>query len=193
MTDQDRDGRSLWAEALEDPTLAAKDKASINGIAPIKLDELLHSIEAQRDTYRKQRTTFKNPKGEVVVLSDIFAKVAKWIKKFVEVGDTAVQYDPGHAALPWAAVRFILQSSLNHAEQHGMILEGVEAITRVLAWSKIQESLYLGQTSEAVHLLKANIVRLYVTILSFLAKAYRFYRKRSRGKAATLLAIVSKT
>lgn len=27
------------------------------------------------------------------------------------IGDTIVQYDPGHAALPWAAVRFVLQVS----------------------------------------------------------------------------------
>lgn len=189
----DQNGSNLWAEALEHPDIAAKDKDSIKEIAPIKLDELLHSIETQRDTYRSQRTTCKGPKGEVVVLSDVFAKVAKWIKKFVEVGDLAMQYDLGHAALPWAAVRFILQTSLNHAEQHAMILEGVEKIARVLAWSKIQESLYLGQTSEAVHLLKAKLVRLYVTVLSFLATAYRFYRKRSRGKATTLLQIVSKT
>jgi len=31
-----------------------------------------------------------------------------WITKFKEVGDIAAQYDPGHAVLPWAGVRFIL-------------------------------------------------------------------------------------
>ena len=31
------------------------------------------------------------------------------MNKFKEVGDIAVQYDPGHAALPWAAIRFFLQ------------------------------------------------------------------------------------
>lgn len=193
MANQHQNGSDLWAEALTHPGLAAKDKDSIKGIAPIKLDELLHSVETQRDTYRNQRTTFKGPKGEVVVVSDIFAKVGEWIKKFVEVGDTAVQYDPGHAALPWAAVRLILQTSLNHAEQHAVILEGVETVARVLAWSKIQESLYLGQKAEAVHLLRADLVRLYVTVLSFLAKAYRFYCKRSTGKATAQCHIVSKT
>lgn len=27
----------------------------------------------------------------------------------MEVGDVAVSYDPGHAALPWALVRFLLK------------------------------------------------------------------------------------
>ena len=44
-----------------------------------------------------------------IVLRDIFAKVAAWIQTFVEAGDIAVQYDPGHAALPWALVRFLLK------------------------------------------------------------------------------------
>ena len=39
-------------------------------------------------------------KGETIVVSDIFAKITKWVKTFVAVGDTAVQYDPAHAALP---------------------------------------------------------------------------------------------
>ena len=29
--------------------------------------------------------------------------------KFKELGDIAVQYDTGHASLPWAGIRFILQ------------------------------------------------------------------------------------
>ena len=34
-----------------------------------------------------------------------------WMNKFKEIGDIAVQYDPVHAALPWAGVRFILMVS----------------------------------------------------------------------------------
>ena len=35
-------------------------------------------------------------------------RLVGWITKFKEVGDISVQYDPVHAALPWAGVRFIL-------------------------------------------------------------------------------------
>ena len=35
-------------------------------------------------------------------------RLVGWITKFREVGDIVVQYDPVHAALPWAGVRFIL-------------------------------------------------------------------------------------
>jgi hypothetical protein len=39
----------------------------------------------------------------------LFSKLVKWIDLFKQVGDVAVQYDPVHAVLPWAGVRFLLQ------------------------------------------------------------------------------------
>lgn len=44
-----------------------------------------------------------------MILRDIFDKLIKWIDIFKQVGDAAVQYDPVHAALPWAGIRFVLQ------------------------------------------------------------------------------------
>jgi hypothetical protein len=40
---------------------------------------------------------------------DLFGNILKWIDLFKQTGDTAVQYDPVHAALPWAGVWFLLQ------------------------------------------------------------------------------------
>jgi len=51
----------------------------------------------------------RNRNDEDVILRDLFGKMAKWVNKFKEVGDVAVQYDPVHAALPWTGVRFLLQ------------------------------------------------------------------------------------
>ncbi|KAI5840895.1 hypothetical protein BZA05DRAFT_242392 [Tricharina praecox] len=36
-------------------------------------------------------------------------KIGRWIQRFKDIGDIVVQYDPGHAALPWAGFRFLLQ------------------------------------------------------------------------------------
>jgi type IV secretory pathway VirB9-like protein len=58
---------------------------------------------------RAKQWTIKNRQGHKVILRDVFAKIATWIDKFKQVGDVAIQYDPGHAALPWAAIRFVLQ------------------------------------------------------------------------------------
>lgn len=47
--------------------------------------------------------------GKTVYLRDVCDKIILWINKFKEIGDIVMQYDPGHAALPWAAFRLLLQ------------------------------------------------------------------------------------
>jgi len=51
---------SLWAEALNHDDLDEKDRKRINNIkdlAPQVLSTFLLTVQAQRDTYQKQRTT----------------------------------------------------------------------------------------------------------------------------------------
>ena len=43
------------------------------------------------------------------ILRDLFGKLVKWLQRLKEIGDTVVQYDPVHAALPWAGVCFLLE------------------------------------------------------------------------------------
>jgi hypothetical protein len=38
-----------------------------------------------------------------------FEKFLNWMDRFKEIGDIVVQFDPVHAALPWAAVRLLLK------------------------------------------------------------------------------------
>jgi ankyrin repeat domain-containing protein 50 len=47
--------------------------------------------------------------GKEIILRDVAEKAVFWLNKFKEVGDIAVNFDPVHAALPWAGVRFLLQ------------------------------------------------------------------------------------
>ena len=53
----------------------------------------------------------KRKSGEIVILRELFRKVVKWLQRFKKIGDIVVQYDPVHAALPWAGVRFLLEVS----------------------------------------------------------------------------------
>lgn len=59
----------------------------------------------------KKQWRFKKPNGEVIILRDVVEKIIAWLDKFKIIGDLAMQYDVLHAALPWAAVRFVLQAS----------------------------------------------------------------------------------
>ena len=90
--------------------LSDKNKACINFSSTAKLDDLLAAvIDRKLECQQKQWTVERGPERNAIVLRDVFTKIATWIEKFVECGDCAVQYDSGHAALPWAAVRFLLK------------------------------------------------------------------------------------
>lgn len=73
------------------------------------LSDLLQLTEESRQECIKKRWRYTRKNGETVIFVDLFRKIFKWIDLFKQVGDMAVQYDPVHAALPWAGVRFILQ------------------------------------------------------------------------------------
>jgi len=50
--------------------------------------------------------------GEEIVMRDVGMKILRWLDRFKQIGDIIVQYDPGHAALPWAGFRFLLKVKL---------------------------------------------------------------------------------
>ena len=101
---------NLWDKAVD----ALKDKhkhnvdfqrADKNAI----LADILEEVQKKKQACIEGRLKYKRKNGEFLVLYDVYEKMVKWVTKFKEVGDIAVQYDPGHAALPWAAIRFFLQ------------------------------------------------------------------------------------
>ncbi|KAL1306480.1 hypothetical protein AAFC00_005175 [Neodothiora populina] len=94
----------LWQEALD--ALGEKDRSVIPGNFA-KPEELL--VEVSRYSSESKGKSIKLPNEEAFFVRDALEKVARWVKKFIEVGDAAVQYDLGHAALPWAAIRLVLQ------------------------------------------------------------------------------------
>lgn len=100
----------LWVRAAAQ--LDEQDRRTIDFSNPDKLKALadlqkLTTESKQRCIERRWKYTRKS--GETVILRDVFDKIVKWIDTFKQIGDTVVQYDPVHAALPWAGIRFVLQ------------------------------------------------------------------------------------
>lgn len=54
-----------------------------------------------------------------------------------------MQYDPVHAALPWAAVRFVLQVAVNDFETLDFALSSIERLVNYITISSIFEVQYL--------------------------------------------------
>lgn len=115
-----RDSSDLWAAALT--TLSEEDKKLVVFDGQHKLDvlsDLGHLVSNAKEDSIKKRWRFHRPgDGQTVILRDLFSKIVVWIDRFKEVGDIVVQYDPVHAALPWAGVRFLLQVCRSSAFSH---------------------------------------------------------------------------
>lgn len=110
----------LWQKAHD--ALRPKDKTVIPHNFATKPEDLVAEVE--KYIAQSKGKPIKLPNGENLFVRDVLQKVSRWIKKFVEVGDTIVQYDPGHAALPWALLRLVLQVRIliggnYHASAHG--------------------------------------------------------------------------
>lgn len=114
---------NIWANALDD--LIPIEQSCIRGHLNESSDpkDILLVTQTQKDETWKKRLSVKRRNGERVFIYDIFGKTAKWIQKFISVGDVAVQYDPAHAALPWAAIRFVLQACISDVQKCAFILE----------------------------------------------------------------------
>ncbi|KAI5813264.1 hypothetical protein BZA77DRAFT_346373 [Pyronema omphalodes] len=98
-------------------------------------------------------------------------KLLNWLDKFKEIGDIVVQYDPTHAALPWAAFRFILKICVDRHKTLDAIVDGLEHIASLIQRCTIYEIIYEKETSNASTNLRESILQLYVAVLKFFAKA----------------------
>ena len=107
----------IWALALE--KLSKEDRRQIAPEGQNQIDVLsdLRSLtEKAKDECIAKRWRFRRPgNGEVIILRDVFGKIVSWVNLFKQIGDNAVQYDPQHAALPWAGIRFVLQVQSSHS------------------------------------------------------------------------------
>ena len=88
-----------------------------------------------------------------IALRDVFTKAAKGIEKSVDLGEDIVQYDPGHAELPCATLRFLLRVRKGHLltafkvfvqgiNQQGLIVESADNTAKIVIQYGINRRLY---------------------------------------------------
>jgi hypothetical protein len=165
-----------WKKAYE--SLDDGVRASINLAKTSKIDILaavLKAADQKREICIHKQWKVKLPKGEVIIIRDVVEKIAKWVKLFVSVGDVAINYDPMTAALPWAAVRFILQAAINNTQVEGAMVADLEIISRIIARYKEFERIHLKRNSSLRQEIQDGLVRLYADTLRFLAAAVKYF------------------
>ncbi|KAL4918072.1 hypothetical protein BDW62DRAFT_201184 [Aspergillus aurantiobrunneus] len=118
-----------------------------------------------------------NHSGKTIVVREYLEKAALWVKRFVEVGDVCVQYDPAHASLPWGGIRFLLRVVISDIETMATTMESVEAVAAVITRYAIYERLYLGRASCVQGELEDAIKALYEDVLMYLLMARKYFMK----------------
>ena len=185
--------RRLWDEAaksLDDDDTSKIDKGILEG--HVSINEVGAIVQQKLEECTSKRWEFTRSNGQKIVLWKVLEKVMKWVNRFKEVGDLAVQYDPGHAALPWAVVRFVLQVSVSSVETFGHMLDGVELTTRIIAiYAEVERTCLRGVSKLKTHLANA-LVKLYAAVLTYLAKASHYFGQ-STGKRIFKGAFLSST
>ena len=185
----------LWAHAATE--LGEEDRHNINFSREKHqiLEELLVLAEGSEKKCIEKRWRYTRKSGETVILRDLFGKIVKWINIFKQIGDNAVQYDPVHATLPWAAVRFLLQVNtpllgllfvanarqiaVNDINQFAFVVENMTAIAQLIARYALFENLYLQQNTPAARELEKTVVQLYARVLIYLSKSKSYLEQNS--------------
>ena len=104
-------GKDLWAIALQSLSKVESENLVFTESKLVILESLSKDFIQQRDECEKKKLKFEI-RGRQIILRDLADKAITWIDKFKEIGDVAVNFDPIHAALPWAGIRFLLQVRL---------------------------------------------------------------------------------
>ncbi|XWW98909.1 hypothetical protein V2A60_006913 [Cordyceps javanica] len=148
------------------------------------IKDLLDATQRRKEECFKRKWKVKIA-GREIVIHDILDKISSWISKVQAVGDILIQIDPVHAAAPWAAVRFILQTSLIYSERHGHILTLLEKVTRYISIYPLIEWQYLQPENKLFTTyaeLSQSVITQYKNILEFLSEAVRFYESSTLNR-----------
>lgn len=107
--------RNLWADALKN--LSKDEQQTVQNINSgqgsqttfvLDIEELVQLTRKKQQECEEKAYKF-DFQGRKIILRDVAEKIVSWLNKFKNVGDIAVNFDPVHASLPWAGIRFLLQ------------------------------------------------------------------------------------
>ncbi|TGO38147.1 hypothetical protein BHYA_0081g00430 [Botrytis hyacinthi] len=175
----------LWDKALKQVQFTDTSALVTAGLERRQiLVEILDLVQKQELKAQERKWKWKKKNGQVIIIRDIFVKLVIWMEKFKSIGDIVVQYDPIHASLPWAVVRFLLQAAVSDIHSNGAILEGMEIVVNLLARYEIVEHLHLQKASRSTALLTDAIVKLYTAILDYLFQAHAYFEPHILKKIA---------
>ncbi|KAJ0418747.1 ankyrin repeat-containing domain protein [Aspergillus carlsbadensis] len=175
--------QNLWTAAYESLTIDDKTRLRKyqSGKALDTADEALEAVRAKQTSCLERRWTIKTNARSRIIVRDVLQKIGRWISKFKEIGDVAVQYNPENASLPWAGLLLLLKLSANDLETFAPVAEGLETVSRLTVKYAIFESVYLpgiGEELTAAQIkLCDSLIVLYRELLTHLVNTGRYYER----------------
>ncbi|ROT37869.1 hypothetical protein SODALDRAFT_324350 [Sodiomyces alkalinus F11] len=172
-----------WAEALDKLSKLDRSRFDLAKTANCTPQRVLKDVLAATND-RKEECVKKQwkitIKGRVIVLRNILEKISVWTVKLMSLGNAAAQYDPLYTALPWAAIRLILQTAISDIELSGYTLHTVESLASIIAITTTLEMRYLRTHADCpkhviLNQLADGVVLLYASILQYLSLVLGYY------------------
>jgi hypothetical protein len=115
--------QTLWERALA--TIDSDLQAAVDFKSITKKDvaaAALRTAKEKRDICLRKRWKYRKWNGKDLIVRDLLDKIVGFLDKFIAIGDVAMQYDPAHAALPWAGVRFLLRVGKNEFISESLLI-----------------------------------------------------------------------
>ncbi|KAL0631457.1 hypothetical protein Q9L58_009678 [Maublancomyces gigas] len=180
-----RNSPSPWEAALGKLSPEEQQGLSVTGLDKLCiLDQVLEETYKTRDNCLEKQWKY-NLKGKTIILRDVADKLIGWVEKFKSIGDVVASFNPTHAALPWAGVRFLLQIAVDDSQKMAELLEALEDIANLIGRCAIYETLYLGNQNTSAVRCEEVIIELYACILQYLFQAKKYYSKNTAARVVT--------
>ncbi|KAF9775269.1 hypothetical protein IL306_006636 [Fusarium sp. DS 682] len=162
------DGEKL-AEVLRAQELAAPHGSEMT------MSSLISRLEAEMKRVGMQKR-----------MAETMEKIVPHLNRFAVVGDIAVSTNPNPAALPWAAVRFLLLNLTAGEEIRAKIVQGIAEITILVFECSVYHELYLISSTPKDISTSPNLRKVIVDALSQCIKFLGFALRRQQAVARAL-------
>ncbi|RKK07998.1 hypothetical protein BFJ65_g17471 [Fusarium oxysporum f. sp. cepae] len=171
--------RQLWKEAI-DNAKASKDSGKLSEVireeqasaedAEITLPALIKRLETERKHFGTQKR-----------LAEAMERIVPHLDRFAVVGDIPVSTNPNPAALPWAAVRFLLLNLTAGEEIRGKVVEGIAEITVLVFECSVYHELYLASPASKDLPINTNLRQTIIDALSHCVRFLGFALRRQQA------------
>ncbi|WKT52266.1 NACHT nucleoside triphosphatase [Fusarium oxysporum f. sp. vasinfectum] len=173
--------QQLWKEAI-DNAKASKDSGKLSEVireeqasaedAEITLPALIKRLETEMKHFGTQKR-----------LAEAMERIVPHLDRFAVVGDIPVSTNPTPAALPWAAVRFLLLNLTAGEEIRGKVVEGIAEITVLVFECSVYHELHLASPASTDLPVNTNLRQTIIDALSHCVRFLGFALRRQQAAA----------